>query len=454
MVFGRKRRDDETSGGAAGTEAASTLQEENSQLKRAVAQLSLLNELAQAMGVSDSSDEMIKVIVHHTKRTLAAEQVMIYFIERSSGVDLYRTKVRDATVNVRHEFHFNEALGALMEITRAPFRSDDPHHDPHLRGVALDADLRSLLCVPLLVRGGLTGLVAACNKQGAAGFDEDDLRMLTIMANQSAQILETTRLREEEAAYERLHRDVQLARDIQAGLLPESAPRIEGYDIAGVSRAAELVGGDYFDYIELGDGRLALCLGDVSGKGVPASLLMANLQATLRGQSRTCPSAGDCLTWANRLLYRSTSPDKFATLFYCILDPRTHEITYSNAGHERPLLVTRAGTAAGLAELDSGGPVLGVLDDFPYTEGRCDLAPGDMLLVYSDGLTDTVNAADEPFGVPGVEKVLRGLAGADSQQVVDRLVAAVNGHAGEVPAFDDVTLIVIRRLPVAEGRGT
>jgi len=307
MVFGRKRKDDKKSGESA---ALIRLTEENERLQGAVAQLSLLNELAQAVGMSESSETMIRAIVKRAKRALNAEQVMIYLSVHRGDEDVYNTVIRQQTRSVKRSFHFDEALGAMMEVHKTPFVTNDPHNERRMQNVAMDPDLRSLLCVPLMVRGKLTGIVVACNKRHAEGFGEEDKRIFAIMANQSAQVLENTRLREEEEAYERLQHDVQMARDIQRGLLPKASPEVAGYDIAGCSIPAELVGGDYFDFIPLAGDRMAVCLGDVSGKGIPASLLMANLQATLRGQAHVSGSPLDCVVWSNRLLYRSTAPEK------------------------------------------------------------------------------------------------------------------------------------------------
>jgi sigma-B regulation protein RsbU (phosphoserine phosphatase) len=444
-MFGIFRKREAQGGSTADARSPTVLQEEIDKLRRTVQQLSLLNDLAQAIGLSESSEEMIQAIVRRAKRALEVEQVMIYFVEQTGDEDVFKTMVRDRTVHVRRAFHFDEALRSMMEYHREPFLTNDPHNESRLQGVEIDPDLRSLLCVPLMVRGKLTGLVAACNKAGSEGFGEEEQRLLSIMANQSAQILETTRLREEERAYERLHRDVQMARDIQTGLLPKTAPEVAGYDLAGCSVPAEMVGGDYFDYIPFEDGRLGVCLGDVSGKGVPASLLMANLQATLRGQARIHTSAAECVTWSNRLLYNSTASDKFVTLFYCILDPAAHALTYCNAGHERPLLLSCTAGRDCRQELEGGGPILGVIDDFVYTEGRVELEPGSLMLVYSDGLTDAVDTMDRPFGVERVVKVLQGLKEASAQEILDGLLAAVKKHCAGTPAFDDVTLIAIRR---------
>jgi phosphoserine phosphatase RsbU/P len=443
-MWDRMRKKAARAGDADQPDILPALQEENIRLRRAIGRLALLNDLARAMGVSQNSDEMIQAIVQHVKRALAAEQVMIYFIEHRDGGDVFRTKVRADTTHLRRAFHFDEALLAIMETRRAPFSTSDPHQDPLLRGVVLDQDLRSLLCVPLLIRGTVTGLIVACNKTGGASFDGGDQQLLGIIAHQSAQILETARLREEEVAYERLHRDVQLAREIQSGLLPAAPPRVAGFDLAACSVPAELVGGDYYDFIALDADRVGVCLGDVSGKGVAAALLMANLQATVRGQAHVNATACECVRWANRLLYRSTTPDKFATLFYGILDPRSRTLTYCNAGHERPLLMACSPEGRCVNELATGGLILGIVDEFPYVEQDLRLEPGSTLLIYSDGLTDTVDQLDRPFGVEGVEKVLHRLHEPTAQQVLDALKEAVMGHARDAPAYDDLTLIVIR----------
>ena len=177
------------------------------------------------------------------------------------------------------------------------------------------------MCVPLSLKRQLIGVLTVFNKRAAEGFTESDQRLLSIIAAQSAQVIENARLYEEEQALREMRRDLEVARNIQMKLLPKSAPEIAGFDIAGKSVPAQNVGGDYFDFLPAGEQRFAICLGDVVGKGMPAALLMANVQATIRGQNLLQPSAGECLGRSNRLLYESTDSDKFVTLFYGILDP-------------------------------------------------------------------------------------------------------------------------------------
>lgn len=170
---------------------------------------------------------------------------------------------------------------------------------------------------------------------------------------------------------------------------------------------------------------------------------MANLQATLRGQAQVNERPEECVTWSNRLLHQCTDPEKFATLFYGILDPQAHELRYCNAGHERPLLL-RAG-ARDPESLGEGGIVLGVLDEFPYRSGAARLDPGDLLVIYSDGVTDAVNGADQLFETAGLIAAMRAARDRPAADLIVALVDAVQTHAAGTPQADDITLVVVRR---------
>jgi serine phosphatase RsbU (regulator of sigma subunit) len=423
------------------------LDDEVRRLRSAVSELQILNDLAHSIGSARSSRDVIRKIVGRARRAVGAEEADVKLVtpEDLQPVDPWQTIARDqsvGTADVRSAFD-RRLLTGLMLAHRQPVLSNDPCHDPALRGLCRDGTVRSVLLVPLMVKGQLTGVLIACNKQDPGGFTEDDQRLLAIMASQSAQVLEVARLDEQERQFGLMREQLRLARQIQLGLLPRSSPVVQGYQVAGVSIPAEEVGGDYYDFIPLAAGRLGLCLGDVSGKGLPASLLMANLQATLRGQAQVNRRPEDCVTWSNRLLYQCTDPEKFATLFYGILDPQAHEIRYCNAGHERPLLL-RAG-ASDPESLSEGGIVLGVLDDFPYRAGAARLDLGDLLVVYSDGVTDAVNGAEQPFEIARLVAAMRASRDRSAADIVTALVDAVQAHAGVTPQADDITLVVVRR---------
>ena len=211
-----------------------------------------------------------------------------------------------------------------------------------------------------------------------------------------------------------------------------------------------MVGGDYFDFIPIGDDRLAVCLGDVSGKGLPSALLMANLQATIRSQSHPNVSSRECIRRANDQLVRNTDWGRFATLFYGILEPGEGRFLYCNAGHNPPLLV---GGSNESRRLETGGLIIGFAEDARYEEEAIGMAPGDFLVIHSDGITEARNEADEEFGEERLESILLRRRGSTSKQLIDHIFAEVARHAGKAPQTDDMTLVVIRRMaPAPEGR--
>jgi serine phosphatase RsbU (regulator of sigma subunit) len=236
---------------------------------------------------------------------------------------------------------------------------------------------------------------------------------------------------------------VRLAARIQRDLLPKAAPAIPGYDVAGSTIPAQTVGGDYFDFVPLDDHRLALCVGDVSGKGLPASLLMANLQAAVRSQVLARASVSECMRRTNTLLYRSTDPGRFVTAFYAVLDHWKEELCFSNAGHNPPFLFRAQG---GEEKLEAGGLVLGIVEETEFAESSCRLARGDRLVIYSDGVTEAMNARNEEFGEAGLAAVVRRCGARSAADVLNAIVTAVTDFSGDRPQTDDITLIVLQRL--------
>jgi sigma-B regulation protein RsbU (phosphoserine phosphatase) len=295
----------------------------------------------------------------------------------------------------------------------------------------------------MMVKSTLVGVLTVYNKRDGATFTDEDQRLLAIIAGQSAQIVENARLYEDERALQKMKEEVRLAATIQMDLLPKTPPVVPGYDIAGVSIPAQLVGGDAYDFIPVDDTHLAVCLADVSGKGLPASLLMANVQATLRGQTLASPTAAVCVQRANKLLHQSTSSDKFVTLFYSRLDISNHTLTYCNAGHDNPFHFSGTGAPQRLA---TGGLVLSIMEDFPYQEEVIHLSPGDVVVVYSDGITEAVDSAQVQFGDKKIESVVSARTSLGAAGIIDGIIGAVREHAGTAPQADDMTIVVIKRL--------
>ncbi len=419
------------------------LTRENERLRRSVEELSLLNDLALAIGASGEPAQIVETIVRRAMKSLHAEQgdiVLISDLEARTTRTLIRTE--DSRLR-RDSIRLNDSLLGWMMIYKKPIIVNEPRTDTRFADAVWNADVRTLLCVPLLIRSGLIGLLSVYNKMGPEErFTEDDQRLLAIIATQSAQVLENARLRQEERALQGMQEELRLATEIQTSLFPARLPEVPGYAFAGTSVAAQQVGGDYYDVLTLDDGRVALCVGDASGKGLPASLLMANVQAALRSLAPWSATSSECLTRINRVVCDRNRKGSFVTLFYALLDPTSHTLNYANAGHNRPLVCRADG---GIEHLKRAGPMLGFLASIAFPDGETHLGPGDVLLLYSDGLNEAWNAGHTQFGEERIAETLRETRSLPARTIADRLIAAVAAHVGDAPPADDMTLLVVQR---------
>jgi sigma-B regulation protein RsbU (phosphoserine phosphatase) len=329
-----------------------------------------------------------------------------------------------------------------MYLHKQPLVVNDPKTDDRFKRVPWDEAIRSIMCVPLLVKSNLTGLITIYNKKVGPGFTEDDQRLLTIIAAQSAQLIENAKLYQESLKLAQVRQQQKSAYEIQRNLLPKSSPEVDGYDIAGSSTPAQTVGGDYFDFIKMMGDRWGICLGDVSGKGIPAALLMANLEATLRGQVFSDVTVGELVARSNQMMYDNMDDERFVTLFYGQIDPQTHELSFCNAGHEPPLLFTTDGEQT---LLQTTGIALGVVDGAPYKHQSITMGPGDLLVIHSDGVTDATSASNELFGRERFETVIRENRDKPAEALIKSIFKAVGDFVGDAPQFDDLTLVVVRR---------
>ena len=301
---------------------------------------------------------------------------------------------------------------------------------------------KSVLCLPILHQGKISALLYLENNLIAGAFTRERIEILRLLSSQIAISIENARLYEQEKAFVRMQEEVRLASQIQQNLLPKNAPDIPGYEIGGTNIPAQMVGGDYFDFIPISEGRWAICLGDVSGKGLPASLLMANLQATLRGQTLLDAPPGECLHRSNKLLYQSTSPEKFATLFYGILDTKHHSLAFSNAGHDNPFVMNQG---VQKARLNAGGIPLGMMEEFSFEDDSVSLALGDTIILYSDGIPEAMNGDEDFFGEEQLAALLARHHSLTCAGLMEKILESVKSFTGTTPQSDDMTLVVVRR---------
>ena len=305
-------------------------------------------------------------------------------------------------------------------------------------------DLRAYVFVPLLIGGQAIGVLGLGSHEPRV-MDEDELRFARLLANQAALSFEQARLHRVESQGQRMERELQQARRIQISLLPGGYPVAPGWDFAATYESAREIGGDLYDFIDWPDApeRVGLLIADVSGKGTAAALFMAHSRAMIRGAAQNLPSPARTLAQANVQIARDNHAMLFVSAFYAVLDTATGRLTFANAGHNVPL-VRRAGGR--LEEIMSRGMVLGIMDDIEYDEDEIVLAPGDTLVLYTDGITEAMNEASDLFGKERLIEAIGSAEPADARAIITAVITAVKNYAGNTPQADDLTIVAIKRV--------
>jgi sigma-B regulation protein RsbU (phosphoserine phosphatase) len=308
-----------------------------------------------------------------------------------------------------------------------------------------------VLAVPLRVGNRITGMLAVTNRTPGREWNNEETQLLSIVGANSAGVIEQARLRVEAEEKKRLEeeirrneRELELARDIQMRLVPSQALVSGPWTVQGRVVPARQVGGDYFDYFALPRDRVGMTIADVSGKGVPAALLMSNVQASLRAFCNGERPITSAIGEVNRSVTRSSSGGKFITLFYGEIDWKDGVLRYVNAGHNYPLLLRRDGS---LDELAEGGLILGLMEEAAYSEGVARFSPGDSLLLYSDGISEAVDSRGRDYGEDRLKTVWRGCVGLSPEAVIERLLNDVVTFRGSAGQSDDMTAVVVSGAP-------
>ena len=321
---------------------------------------------------------------------------------------------------------------------------NDVQNDPRfLRTIDLSVGFvsRSALCVPLHSDGSVMGVLQALNKYG--GFTEEDAEILRFMGIYAASAIQAERLRTATEHARILRRELDVASGVQQRLLPQSSGSILGLECAGVCRPARTVGGDYFDFLDMRDGRFGITLGDVSGKGFPAAVLMASIHTLLRHLlHHSSAGLGELMAECNRTIHNSSASERYSTLFCGIFDSSRATLTYINAGQIPPKILRRDGST--IEELPGGDVPLGLLPEICYHPHHVSFRPGDLLVCVSDGIIEAENRQGEFWDPAQIDAVLLCHRHASAQQITLELISAVDEFSGPDNQFDDMTAIVIR----------
>jgi sigma-B regulation protein RsbU (phosphoserine phosphatase) len=293
--------------------------------------------------------------------------------------------------------------------------------------------------------GSVMGALQALNKPG--GFAVSDADLLNLVASYSAAMMEGQRLRQEAEATRLLYHELEVARDVQREMFPKSLPQLPDFEYAAACRSAKFVGGDYYDWFSLPTGSLAFTIGDVSGKGIAAALVMAGIQSSLRGELMGASGGiAGCLAEFNNRLFRSTASERYSTLFCGVFDCASRLLTYVNCGHVSPILCRGSVGGGTIERLDTGGIPAGLLPVASFQQAEVILAPGDVLVCFSDGFSEATNSHGEMWDESVLEEAVLKTRGSDAGQIVGDLFAAADEFTDGAEQSDDMTMVVLRSL--------
>ena len=334
--------------------------------------------------------------------------------------------------------------------TASAFLSDDASQDSRLQTSqsVVDFRIRSVMCAPMVSpEGRAFGIIQLDTQDRSKKFTKSDLELLCGVANQSSIALENVRMMQDAVQQERIKRDLQLAHDVQMSCLPQKLPEIPGYAFQSFYRPAYMVGGDYYDFIALPQDRLVMTLGDVAGKGMPAALLVTKLTSETRYNFLRDPDVARAVGHLNDLLAAPCSMmDRFVTLAAVVIDPATHKVTMANAGHPSPLVYRAATRKIETTITDEiAGLALGIMEGYPFGSVETSLAPGDAILIYSDGVTDAESNSGEHFGEARLLSTLQSAGSGSPKLMIDRLVQAIEKHTAGAKQNDDITIVALGR---------
>ena len=405
--------------------------------------LALISKVGITLLASATLNETLEQIVTLVFEAVPADRCLIMMRdEGSEDLRVAVARLRDRVGEVGEIRVSRNVLDEVVIRGKSVLTSDAQHDPRFASGTMVLQGVRSVLAVPLGVSDKVVGIIYADSPIAEGRFTEDHLKVLTTLASVAAIRVENARLVEARLERERMERELALASEIQQRFQPTAPPHITGYELQGISFPCYEIGGDYYDFIEREDGRLVIALGDVSGKGTSAAILMSSLHAAIHAQAGSHDSLVATISAVNRYLADNIPANRFVTLFYAELDPESGSMSFLNAGHNPPLIVHAAGTVEQLA---SGGLPLGIKPDAEYREGRTQLQPGDVLVIYSDGVTEAVSPTGEEFGPTRLYEVVSRNVEASAAGIRDRIESSLTKFAQGTSAADDITLVIVKR---------
>lgn len=408
--------------------------------KRDALEKNLLFEIGKKLSGSLTLNELLKEVLTLLMQAVEFTAGGIFIIDdRKQEIEsLFTIGYEDCTEQEIH-LKFGEGLVGHVADTGEPVLVSNVELDSHY--IDLKCNTRSEMAVPIKIDDRVIG-VFNLESDKVNAYDQNDLSLMIAFASQAAISIERAKLHEQIIAGQKIVEQLSIAREIQMTFLPKSELSLPGYDITGENIPSGEVGGDYYDFIHIVDQQIGIAIADVSGKGIPASLLMASFRASLIAEIRNNYSIRTICQKVNRLMCESVKPGNFVTAVYGVLDAKNHVLTFANCGHNQPILVRKNGEVEMLVE---GGPIMGVTSEAIYEERPLYLGVGDIVILFTDGVVEVFGENEEQFGDERVIEIIKANQHKSTTEIRDAIYEAVNKFAAKGFNFDDFTMIVLKR---------
>jgi sigma-B regulation protein RsbU (phosphoserine phosphatase) len=410
-----------------------------SKLRRKTLEAETLLEVEKSLSLTLNLNELLELILDSLSKVVRYDAAVIFLIDKEKQeIEHIKARGFDPALEPDLQLKIGEGLAGWAAKTQSSLIVPNVVEDP--RYVEARVETRSGMVVPILSQNRIIGVFSLENDELDA-YHQQDLELLEAFASLAAVSLERARQHEEILEKRKLEEELSIARRIQQSFLPRRKPELAGFDISGINVPSEQVGGDYYDFIPIIENQMGIAIADVSGKGIPAALIMASFRASLIAEIRNNYAIRSIMFKVNNLLFESTAWENYVTAVYGVLDMKNHIFTFSNGGHNAPILRHADGKMEYLTE---GGVALGMFENSRYEERPVGLTPGEITVFYTDGVTEAKNRSEEEFGTRRLKQVIDDSHQLSARRIRENIYDAVRRFTGDVPQADDITLMVIK----------
>lgn len=404
-------------------------------------EINLLFDITEDLGAIFNINQIYQKVLDKTVEALRVKKVSIMILDdRGEKLTLVAARGLPQQIVGRFSLKVGEGISGMVLQRGEPLLVEDISESPHESDPFTSAPM---ICSPMQVKGKRIGVINVMDKITGEMFTTGDLKLLSAIASIAAVSIYNSRLVEALRDSERMKKELEIAESIQRGLLPRQVPELEGVELAGCCQSAKNVGGDYYDFLKGEDGSLGIIIADVSGHNVGSALMMAIARSVLKSEFLRNRSPGEILAAANRILFSDMeTAGLFLTLFIANYNPNSRILRFANAGHNPPFLYHLVKDT--FFSLDTEGMVIGVVEEMRFEEKKIELHPGDVLVFYTDGLTEATNNKGERFGIERLKQLVRLNSDTSAEHILNRICGEVSQYSGGVEQYDDITTVIMK----------